>query len=170
VFQVVEKKNEEKAKNYADILKGRDHGQQESKRNECRRGVSPRRPSTSRHQRSFNHCEGNNRREDRDQLRHEFKRTTSQRGSLASRYQSFFPGYCFTCNNFGHKVVDCRAYGRNVQARDVYVPPYNIECYKCHNYGHIAHDCRSMMESSLKENIDIRYKKVWRRKKNKKNR
>jgi hypothetical protein len=55
-------------------------------------------------------------------------------------------------------------YGRNVQERDVYVPPYNIECYKCHNYGHIAHDCRSMMKPSMKENIDIRYNKVWRRK------
>jgi hypothetical protein len=43
--------------------------------------------------------------------------------------------------------------------------PYNIECYKFHNYGHIAHDCRSMMKSSMKENNDIRYKKVWRRKK-----
>jgi hypothetical protein len=165
-----EKKNEEKDKNYADILKGRNHGQQESKRNECRRDISQRRPSTSRYQRSFNHCEGNNIREDRDQPRHEFRRTTSQRRSFTSRYQSFFYGYCFTCNNFGHKVVDCRAYGRNVQARNVYVAPYNIECYKCHNYGHIAHDCRSMMDTSMKENIDIRYKKVWKESKNKKNR
>jgi hypothetical protein len=98
-----------------------------------RRGISPRRPSTSRNQRSFNHCEGNNIREGCDKLRHEFKRTASQRGSLAPRYQSFLCGYCFTCNNFGHKFVDCRAYGRNVQARDVYVTPYNIECYKLHN-------------------------------------
>jgi hypothetical protein len=44
------------------------------------------------------------------------------------------------------------------------VAPYNIECYKFHNYGHIAHDCRSMMDTSMKENIDIRYKKIWRRK------
>jgi hypothetical protein len=159
-----EKKNEEKANNYANILKGRDHDQQESKRNECRRGVSPRRLSTSRHQRSFNHCEGNNIREDHDQLRHEFKRTASQRGLLASRFQSFFPGDCFTYNNFAHKAVDCRAYGRNVQARDVYVPPYNIECYKCHNYGNVSCDCRSMMKPSMKENTDISQKKVWRRK------
>jgi hypothetical protein len=55
-------------------------------------------------------------------------------------------------------------YGRNVQERNVYVAPYNIECYKFHNYGHIARDCRSMMEPSMKENIDIRYKKIWRRK------
>jgi hypothetical protein len=45
------------------------------------------------------------------------------------------------------------------------VAPYNIECYKCQNYGHIAHDCRSMMYTSMKENIDIKYKKVWKRKK-----
>jgi hypothetical protein len=40
----------------------------------------------------------------------------------------------------------------------------NIECYKCHNYGHIANDCRSMIDTSMKENTDIRYKKVWIRK------
>jgi hypothetical protein len=26
-----------------------------------------------------------------------------------------------------------------------------------------AHDCRSMMDTSMNENIDIIYKKVWRR-------
>jgi uncharacterized protein YdhG (YjbR/CyaY superfamily) len=40
----------------------------------------------------------------------------------------------------------------------------NIECYKFHNYGHIASDCRSMIDTSMKENTDIRYKKVWIRK------
>jgi hypothetical protein len=40
----------------------------------------------------------------------------------------------------------------------------NIECYKFHNYGHIASDCRSMIDISMKENIDIIYKKVWIRK------
>ena len=70
----------------------------------------------------------------------------------------------FYCTNFGHKVADCRDYKINVQERNVYVAPRNIECYKCHNYGHIAHDCRSMMNTSMKKNIDIRYKKVWKRK------
>jgi hypothetical protein len=44
------------------------------------------------------------------------------------------------------------------------VAPCNIECYKCHNYGHIAHDYRSMIDTSMKENTDIRCKKVWIRK------
>ena len=70
----------------------------------------------------------------------------------------------FYCTNFGNNVADCRDYKRNVQARSAYVAPRNIECYKCHNYGHIASDCRSMIDTSMKENIDIRYKKVWIRK------
>jgi hypothetical protein len=61
-------------------------------------------------------------------------------------------------------LTDCRDYERNVQARNDYVAPHNIECYKFHNYGHIAHDCRSMMDTSMKKNTDIRYKKVWKRK------
>jgi hypothetical protein len=42
------------------------------------------------------------------------------------------------------------------------VAPHNTEFYKFHNYGHIARDCRSMMYTSMKENTDIRYKKVWK--------
>jgi hypothetical protein len=143
-------KNEMKDKNYEDILKGRNHGQQDSKRNECIRDIFQRRPSTYRYQRTFNHCEGHNKREDHNQPMHELKRTTSQRISFTPSYQSFFYVYCFTCNKFGHKAVDCRTYGKNVQARNVYVASYNIECYKCHNYGHIAHDYISMMDNSMK--------------------
>jgi hypothetical protein len=44
------------------------------------------------------------------------------------------------------------------------VAPLNIECYKCHNYGHIASDFRSMIDTYMKYNTDIRYKKVWIRK------
>jgi hypothetical protein len=42
--------------------------------------------------------------------------------------------------------------------------PHNIECYKFHNNGHITRDCRSMMDTSMKEKTDIKYKKNWKRK------
>jgi hypothetical protein len=112
------------------------------------------RPSTFRKQISFNHCERNNQREDFDQPRKDFRRTTPQRRSFTPRYVNLFYGHLFYCNNFGHKVVDCRAYERNVQTKKYYVAPHDIECYKCHNYGHISRDCRSMINPPMKENID----------------
>ena len=48
-----EKKNEEKRKSYAEVLKGRNHGQLESKKND--RDAYSRRPSTFKPQRIFNH-------------------------------------------------------------------------------------------------------------------
>jgi hypothetical protein len=42
-------------------------------------------------------------------------------------------------------------------------PHMTLNVYKCHNYGYIAHDCRSIMDIYLVKNIDIRYKKVWKR-------
>jgi len=77
---------------------------------------------------------------------------------------NFFYGHCFYCTNFGNKVADCRDYKPNVQARSVYVAARNIEYYKCHNYGHITIYCRSMIDTYIKENTNIRYKKVWIRK------
>jgi hypothetical protein len=152
--RLLEKKNEENRKSYAEVLKGRNHGQPESKK--TIEDTSSRRPSMFKPQRSFNH--------DHDQSRKKFRRTTPQRRSFTPRYANLFYGHCFYCTNFGHKVADCRDYKRNVQARSAYVVARNIECYKCHNYGHIASDCRSMIDTSMKENTDIRYKKVWIRK------
>ena len=55
-------------------------------------------------------------------------------------------------------------YKRNIQERSAYVVVRNIECYRCHNYGHITSDCRSMIDTSMKENNDIRCNKLWIRK------
>jgi hypothetical protein len=107
-------------------------------------------------ERSFNH--------DHDQSRNKFKRTTPQIISFTPWYANLFYGHCFYCTNFGHKVAECGDYKINVQARSSYVVARNIECYKCHNYGHISSDCRSMINTYMKENVDIRYKKVWIRK------
>jgi hypothetical protein len=43
-FRLPEKKNEQKSKSYAEVLKGRNHGQPESKKND--KDTSSRRPST----------------------------------------------------------------------------------------------------------------------------
>ena len=78
-----------------------------------------------------------------------------------------FIGYCYSCNNFGHKVVHCKAYGqynnRNVQ-RDKnnkcnkekrnynsFSPflDFNSECQKCNNYGHKTSDCRNMIKRQI---------------------
>jgi hypothetical protein len=154
-----ERKNEEKRKSYAKLLKGRNHGHHESKKNEDNRDTYSRIPSTLKQQRIFNHDEGFNKREDLDQPRKEFGRTAPKRRSFTPRYVNLFYGHCFNCNKFGHKFVDCRAYGRNVQEINAYVAPHSIECYKFHNYGHITHNCRSMIEPSMKENTNVRYMK-----------
>jgi len=110
-----ERKNEEKVKIYAEVLKGRNYSQQESKRKD----TFSIRQFTFRQQRRFNY--------DHDHPRHEFIRTTSQRGLSTPRYQSVFYGYCFYCSNFGHKVVDYKSYGRNIQANSSFVAPCNIK-------------------------------------------
>ena len=50
---LLEKKNEENRKSYAEVLKGRNHGQPESKK--TIEDTSSRRPSLFKAQRSFNH-------------------------------------------------------------------------------------------------------------------
>jgi hypothetical protein len=42
-----------------------------------------------------------------------FIRAPPFRISSTTRYQTIFFGLCYACNNFGHKVVNCRANNRN---------------------------------------------------------
>jgi chromosome segregation ATPase len=116
--RLLEKKNEENRKSYVEVIKGRNHGQPESKK--TIEDTYSRRPFMFKPQRSFNH--------DHDQSRKKFKMTTPQRRSFTPKYANLFYGHCFYCTNFGHKFADCRDYKRNVQARSAYVAPCNIEC------------------------------------------
>ena len=34
------------------------------------------------------------------------------RRPMTSRYQQIFLGHCYSCNNFGHKALNCGAYGK----------------------------------------------------------
>jgi hypothetical protein len=42
-------------------------------------------------------------------------RVTPFKRSSTPRYQNIFLVLCYACNNFGHKVVNCRANSRNIK-------------------------------------------------------
>jgi hypothetical protein len=100
---------------------------------------------------------------DRPQEEEGFIRAPPFRRSSTPRYQTIFFGLCYACNNFGHKVVNCRANNRNNNNFESHTQrgysrrpsetqrrSYNrfeslsteVECYKCNNFGHVAKDCR----------------------------
>jgi hypothetical protein len=117
---LIENKNEENKKSYAEVPKGRNHGQPESKK--TIEETSATRSLLFKPQKIFNH--------DHNQSRKKFRRTTPQKRSFTPRYANLFYGYCFYYTNFGHKVADCKDYKRNFQERSAYVVARNIECYK----------------------------------------
>ena len=80
---MLEKKNEENRKSYAEVLKGRNHGQPEYKK--TIEDTYSRRPFMFKPKISFNH----------DQSRNKFRRTTPQRISFTPRYENFFSIHCF---------------------------------------------------------------------------
>jgi hypothetical protein len=132
-YRLLGRKNEKKAKSYAEVIKDSIKKEEcdpskknnpeikKTKEEDYRRDGYQRIPSIFKNQRSFNHYEGNNIREDRDQPRHGFKRNTSQRRSFTPKYENLFYFHCFICTNFVHKVANCRAYGRNSPTRNAYV-------------------------------------------------
>ena len=67
-------------------------------------------------------------------------------------YPIRFNDYCYRCNNYGHKAINCRVRFPTKVNEGKYT--FHIQCYNCHYYGHIARDCR--MQGRLK---------VWKRKK-----
>ena len=72
----------------------------------------------------------------------------------------YFLSICYSCNNFRHKAINCRAYVRGIntwnrngyenfknddeKSHNEFDRSYNkfgaliyeIECYKCNNFGH----------------------------------
>jgi hypothetical protein len=105
---------------------------------------------------------------DRPQEEEELIRVPTLRRSSTPRYQTIFFVLCYECNNFGHKVVNCRANNRNTKnfkshtqrgyprrPSETQRRSYNkfeslrteVECYKCNNFGHVAKDCRMTVPS-----------------------
>jgi hypothetical protein len=112
----------------------------------------------------------------------EDKKNTVTRRTPPNRYQHIFLGYCYSCNNFGHKAVHCKSYRKynpknvqrykknknNAEKRNYNsfspLQDYNVECHKCNNYGHKASECRFPMQSlktSIPNNKD---KNIWKEK------
>lgn len=90
-----------------------------------------------------------------------------------------FLGYCFSCNNFVHKGINCRAYGKNTHKRNRNsqstskcdcmnnntsgdrnynsidtLEKYIIECYRCNNFGQKSCDCK-LIKYSIKESTPL---------------
>lgn len=57
-----------------------------------------------------------------------------------SSHSSYFRGYCFACNAFGHKEIDCKR--RNMKY---------VRCYTWNKLGHKARECRSKFQNSKQE-------------------
>jgi hypothetical protein len=96
------------------------------------------------------------------------------------RYESVFNGYCFSCNEYGHKALDCRHHGRKHVGRfknsircwnynhvgHIVAHCYTMRCYSCGRYGHKAHDCWNSRRQSIRNvshNMTTREnKKIWK--------
>jgi hypothetical protein len=121
----------------------------------------------------------------------EYRRNENTRRTPPKRYQHHFLGYYFSCNNFGHKAIHFRVYGKNnhknVQRYGYKnnknnnnnqedrnynslspLQHYNVECYKCYkcnNYGHKSSDCRLPKHTIKTSNIqEEKHKKTWKKK------
>jgi hypothetical protein len=97
-----------------------------------------------------------------------------------TRYESVFNGYCFSCNEYGHKALDCRHHGRkqigrfnnNIRCwnynhvRHIVAHCYTMRCYSCGEYGHKVYNCwnsRKQLIRNASHNMTTRVnKKVWK--------
>jgi hypothetical protein len=98
---------------------------------------------------------------DRPQTEEGFIREPPFRSSSTPRYQTIFFGLFYACNNFGYKVMNCRANNINIKKFEIHTQKgyprrpsetqrrsYNrfehliteVECYKCNNFGNMAKD------------------------------
>ena len=71
-----------------------------------------------------------------------------------SSHSRYFNGYCFSCNMFGHRVVDCDR--RNMR---------HVRCYTCNKLGCIAKECRNKVWARYqKEKTSSSFLKIWKKK------
>ena len=88
------------------------------------------------------------------------------KGQPLTRYINHFHGYCYACNNFGHKLVECKLCSKGSIKYYTSAQTYlgKIICYVCLKLGHKEKDCklpytlkdsRQMMESNqIRQNCE----------------
>ena len=62
------------------------------------------------------------------------RRRTTPIWNQSSRYESRFNGYCYSCNGFGHRAMDCTFQGR----KNTGSQSDQIRCWACDKFGHVT--------------------------------
>jgi hypothetical protein len=68
------------------------------------------------------------------------RRETPSRWTPKKRYENVFHGHCYSCNEYGHKALECIFYARRDNERF----HNTIRCWRCNQVGHIASHCHIM--------------------------
>jgi hypothetical protein len=109
-----------------------------------------------------------------------FRRETPSRWTPKQRYENIFHGHCFSCNEYGHKALECRHYARkdvgrfnNIlicwrcnQVGHIVAYCHTMRCYNCSGFGHKTQDCwnsrrQSMMSASC--SMERRAHATWKK-------
>ena len=90
---------------------------------------------------------------------------------MTNRYQHIFFCHCYSCNNFGHKSLKYRAYGKGYEYKNYMsskpkginhncfgpLQRYDIEFNKCNKFGHMARECK------LRKSVSVEAQKQWKK-------
>jgi hypothetical protein len=87
-----------------------------------------------------------------------------QGGHKKQRYENVFNGHCFSCNEYGHKALDCRHHSRKEVGRlnnmlrcwrcnlvgHIVAHCHTMRCYSCSGFGYKSQDCWNTRRQSMK--------------------
>jgi hypothetical protein len=94
------------------------------------------------------------------------RRETPSRWTPKQRYENVFHGQCYSCNEYGHKALECRYYARKDSERfhntlrcwrcnqvgHIVAHCHTMRCYSCSGFGHKSQDCWNTRRNSMMRN------------------